>query len=198
MLLLLLLCRCQRLCNMNNGNSLGWSGGAYWKCRTQKPIALISQQQQKQQFELWTRQQKENLVWLWLYLFLFKLCAWKKSHALTRPPLSLSLPLCKEIKKQQKNPPPPPPPPHAAVVQFKLCCHFSLLWFHIFLFLIRFYYVTTVRNVFDKFIFINSNFSVSDRAESADMNWISPLIELLFKFLPPLLLLAGGGVGAVT
>lgn len=87
---------------MYNGNSLGWSGGAYWKCRTQKPIALISQQQQQQQFELWTRQQKENLVCLWLYLFLFKLCAWKKSHALTRPRLSL-FPLCKEIKKQQKT-----------------------------------------------------------------------------------------------
>lgn len=40
-----------------------------------------------------------------------------------------------------------------------------------------------MRNVFDKFIFINSNFSVSERAESADMNSISPLIELLLLLL---------------
>lgn len=40
-----------------------------------------------------------------------------------------------------------------------------------------------MRNVFDKFIFINSNFSVSERAESADMNSISPLIELFLLLL---------------
>lgn len=131
---------------------------------SQTTIALISI---SQQLELWTRGNKTTKGksrFTMALSFLIQIVRLEKvTRASPKSPLPPLPPCREEIKRPHKN-------LLWFSFFFKLCCHFSVLcccWLiaalsYIFPFLVRFYYVTTVCNVFDKFIFIKSNFSVSE------------------------------------